>query len=407
MPLSPAAVLLLLGAAAPEPLSLHSVAMASGSTVPAPESGDPRPAPSGPCPKTITVGYQMDIPFGDDTPHSRARTLIDETFARSGLAVAFKRYPREGVAAGIVSGSVQLGVVAVAGVVSESTMDGSAVRHGKGLSSDQLIPTTNVRGVQALPIQHSGYSVVTRARQPDRVEAFLEHFEQGQLARWVWLAPGAVFGVFMLALSALALNLRRPTLTRAGNSTGAGPTQGKLIVGSINRVDAQLTAPRTAHWLLRTRGGRLFGIVWAAFGGWVAVLAIPGAAPGHHEPLSDDAIKLKGATEAAYPGSKILEYRHGKWRKCDRPFDCLEDYQKGHVAALAGDHDVLCQYAERFGAIRLVFDNGIAVPVLYALLLPEPANGEDEPCRQEIREALALALRRPLATKSPWESCGD
>ena len=426
MPLSPAVLLLVLGALITEP-----IAMASSATVAATESGSPpsttgaaeagkvgsgglagpssaEQAQSGKCPSTITVGYQRDIPFGDDAPRSMARTLIDETFANSGFNVAFERYPREALAASIVSGRVQLGVVAVAAIASQAAPEGPSSSENRRLSTDQLIPTTNVHGVEALPLALSSYSVVTRARQLNWIERLLERFEQGWLAQWLWLPLGAALGVLTLALCALALNLRLPSVTRTGNSTNSGPTQGQLIIGSVNRVDAQLTAlSRTGHWLLLTSGGRLFGIVWACFGAAVAALAIEGGASRNIQPLTDDAVKRSGAAEAAYPGSKILEYRHGKWRECDRPFDCLADYQQGHTAALAGDHDVLCQYAESFGALRLFFDDEIAVPVLYTLLLPEPEPGQGESCRRRIRDTVALALRRPMLAKSPWESCGD
>lgn len=335
----------------------------------------------------VTIGYQGGAPFGMQDPKTRASRLIDQAFPAERYERRFRQFHRSELRSAIQAGLADVGVVMVRAAL---TTEGE-------LPDDALLPTNGAREVQTLLVHPSGYSVVTSPRQ-------LGWSEELSRASMILIPLGAVAGVLALALCALLLNLRWPALSYARN----GGRRGELVIGSFNRLDPQLVAlSRTAHWLLQTKRGLLMAALWAALGACLTLLVIHGAAPIHEMPPSSPTHLLEGAMRAAYPGAELQELR-GEWSRCARPIDCLTNYRDEKVTAIAGDRDVVCHYA-RLSQMAVEFEPGIAVPLQYALLLPDPSSAGSTTAqsrRAMLRAALVDALQHVPPPTSPWASCG-
>jgi hypothetical protein len=120
--------------------------------------------------------------------------------------------------------------------------------------------------------------------------------------------------------------------------------------------------------------------------------------------LERDWRPLEGAELAAYPGRDIYELRDGRWKKCPRPYKCLHNYEQGVTQALAGDRDVLCRYEAQTHATVFDFMPDVAVPLLYALLLPSAAANPDTDAGT-IQDVLLAALQRETYSGSPFSAC--
>jgi hypothetical protein len=148
--------------------------------------------------------------------------------------------------------------------------------------------------------------------------------------------------------------------------------------------------------------GRLLTLIWAALGA-VLVVQLASSEDVVHAALQRDWQPLDGARLAAYPGRDIYEMRDGRWKKCPRPYKCLHNYQQGITQALAGDRDVLCRYEAQTHATVFEFVPDVAVPLLYALLLPSAAGAGTGDA--SVESMLLAALQHEAYSGSPFRPC--
>lgn len=382
--LSPSALLLVLAGASAHTTINEATSRSQGAaTGAALQEADVAPEAQ----RVVTIGYQDGAPFGATDAKPSVATVLEDAFPQDQYERRFLRFHRTELPGAIQNGLADIGVITVRATA--TTQD--------ELPEEALFPTTDVRNVQTLPIHPAGYAVVTRPRE-------LGWSEELSNASLFLIPLGGLLGVFALAACAFLLNFRLPAVTFGRPST----RQGELVIGSFNRVDPQLVAlSRTTHWLLQTTRGRVMAALWAVLGMALSLLLIHGAAPIDHGSVAPHDHLLEGPMRAAYPGSRLQELRD-EWSPCTRPSDCLTNYRSEKVTAIAGDRDLLCQYAE-LSQTRLEFQPGIAVPLQYALLLPKPGNIDSpgvEARRAALRAALVEALRRRPLPTSPWSPCG-
>jgi hypothetical protein len=206
----------------------------------------------------------------------------------------------------------------------------------------------------------------------------------------VLLPLGLLAGVVALTFSTYLLNFRLIRLDPAAPAS--------------TRIDPRLAGLRNAaHWMYAATSGRLLTLIWAALGA-VLVVQLVSSEDVVHAALQRDWQPIDGAKLAAYPGRDIYEMRDGRWKKCPRPYKCLHNYQQGVTQALAGDRDVLCRYEAQTHATVFEFMPDVAVPLLYALLLPsaQAGTGNDD---ASVASALLDALQHEAYSGSPFRAC--
>ncbi len=323
--------------------------------------------------RQIRIGVEPGIPLSGGEVETRAMRVLEHAFPRPCYELTFESRRREDLAAAIVKDQIDLGVLAVASAASYAE---------QGVAS---LPAAEGAGVDMLMLHPASYAVVSA--KPDAIPVA----RTGQLDFWVLLPGGLLAGVMLLALSAYFLNFRLPR-------------PGRWATRASVRIDPRLARLGSAtHWLYATSSGRLLGIIWAVLGG-VVMLQMASPTNVVDAALEPDWQPLEGATLAAYPGRDVYELRDGRWKKCPRPFKCLHNYERGQTLALAGDRDVLCRYAADTHAAELDFMPDVAVPLLYALMLPPAATARPTGA-QGLSSVLLEALQHEVYAGSPFRAC--
>jgi hypothetical protein len=323
--------------------------------------------------RQITVGYEPGIPLSGGEVETRAMRVLQYAFPKPCYALSLKSSRREDLAPSIVKGQIDIGVLGVP----------SAVSHPEpGVAS---LPAADTAGVDVVMLHPASYAVVSARR--DAAPAGIGHHTDV----WVLLPIGLLAGVLALAFSTYLLNFR---LVRLGIE--AAPASA--------RIDPRLARlGNTAHWMCKATSGRLLTLVWAVFGA-VLLEQLASSEDVVHAALQREWQPVDGAELAAYPGRDIYELRDERWKKCPRPYKCLHNYQQGVTQALAGDRDVLCRYEGQTHATVFEFTPDVAVPLLYALLLPSASAGgqSDAPSLQSV---LLDALQHEAYMGSPFRPC--
>jgi hypothetical protein len=323
--------------------------------------------------RQITVGYEPGIPLSGGQVETRAMRVLEYAFPKPCYTLSLKSSRREDLAPSIVKGQIDIGVLGVP----------SAVSHAEaGVTS---LPAADTAGVDVVMLHPASYAVVS-ARPEVAPAAAARHTDV-----WVLLPLGLLAGVVALAFSIYILNFR---LLRFGPA--AAPAS--------SRIDPRLARlGSTAHWMYAATSGRLLTLIWAVFGA-VLVVQLASSQDVVHAALQGEWRPLDGAQLAAYPGRDIYELRDERWKKCPRPYKCLHNYQQGVTQALAGDRDVLCRYEAQTHATVFEFMPDIAVPLLYALLLPSaPARGASD--ATSVQSVLLEALQHESYSGSPFRAC--
>lgn len=334
----------------------------------------PAPAPCPDGPTNILVGYEPGTPLIEAGNDSRALRVLRRAFPSPCFSLVLRSYRRADLAPTLVAGRLDVGVVGIAPAETYAA-------HGA-----TSLPARETEDVDTLMLHPASYSVVsTKPAAPSSATR--------RESPWLPIAGGALSGVLLLALCTYLLNFKLPRPSR-------------LFEQTRTRLDPRLTGPRGAlSWLVGSWSGRLLALVWAALGGTLSIEHLSSRAlTDQAEPKQRD--YRDGALLAAYPGREIYEFRNDRWQECPRPFHCLRNYENGHSLALAGDRDVLCHYAEETAAAALNFRPDVAVPMLYALLLPAAARGTGgaEGARA-AKAAILQALEQEPYPGSPWRAC--
>lgn len=332
-------------------------------------------APSGsPCPagtQAVTVGYEPGIPFSGGEVETRVLRVLKRAFPSPCYELSFDSYAREDLADSVVKGQLDIGVLGVASATSYAE---------RGVAS---LPAVHAPGVDVLMLHPASYSVVSA--KPEAAPT-----SGAPVSDMGLLVPiGALAGLSALVVCAYLLNFRLPRPRRR-------------VSAPSTRIDPRLVRlSGSLHWLYASTSGRVLGLIWALLG-TILVLEAASSEDVVQAALRSEWRPLRGAHLASYPGRDIYELRDGDWRKCARPFKCLQNYRQGDTLALAGDRDVLCRHAAETGAATLEFLPDIAVPLMYALLLrPKAEAAPGAP----LERLLLGALQTELYVGSPFRAC--
>jgi hypothetical protein len=300
--------------------------------------------------------------------------VLARAFPAPCFSLVLQSYRREDLAPSLVDGRLDVGIIGMASAVSYAE---------QGVTS---LPARQTEGVDTLMLHPASYSVVST--KPSATPSLIPR----PSSSWLLVPSGAFIGVVALCVCIYLLNFKLPRLDR-------------LSERARTQLDPRLTGlTHVTHWLYRSLSGRLLALLWAGLGALLTIQALStraltdAAAPGENQ-------YQRGAELAAYPGRDVYEYRNDRWKKCPRAFQCLVNYEQGDSQALAGDRDVLCQSAEETQATALSFRPEIAVPMLYALLLPKAARPLGGAGSASAKQAILQALAREPYTGSPWRPC--
>lgn len=336
--------------------------------------GTPEAPPASTCerpPRDVVVGYEPGTPLTERGDATRAMRVLESAFPAPCHRLVLRSYHRDDLAPSLSGGRIDLGVVGIPAAASHAA---------PGVTS---LPARQTEGVDTLMLHPASYSVVSTKATGSASSVTLAS------SPWLLIVGGALAGVALLTACLYLLNFRLPRFNR-------------LFVQATTRLNPGLTGlRRTLEWLYGNARGRLLTLLWAALGAAVSLQMLSARA------LMDEAAPAerdyqRGAELAAYPGRQIYELRDGRWKKCLRPFECLRNYEQGHTLALAGDRDVLCHFAEEHAA-ELSFRSDVAVPMLYAFLLP--AGPSEAAAAPSAKEAVLQALRAAPYAGSPWRPC--
>jgi len=348
-------------------------------------------------PTRVVVGYEPGIPRielrnemspakVDDT---RVARVLQRAFPKPCYEIEIKSLLREDLGQSVARGVVDVGV---AGIVS------AEVYARKELNS---MAQLELRDIETVLLAPASFSVVSSGAR----EASLQGEPMQVSSGWLRVPVGAAGGLLALLVCVFLLNYRLPRLDR-------------YFDRATRRLDPMLTGfLRTLEWVYGTASGRVFALLWIVLG----ILAYPpplaselkarkeqiehaltpgrGDAPPKDEPGLEEL--REGAEKAAYPGRDMYEFHSGRWMKCPRPFQCLTHYKENKSKALAGDRDLLCQYARDTQVTQLEFRPEIAVPLVYALLVRSAHGSEVASPTQRVLEA--LSDEKYLG--SPWRAC--
>ena len=350
-------------------------------TAPAVEAAGIAPAPPSPADgsckgpvQQIIVGYEPGIPLSGGALETRALRVLERAFPKPCHNLTLKSTRREDLAPDIVKGQIDVGVLGVPAAGSHAE---------KGVTS---LPAADTAGVDVVMLHPASYAVVSA--KPETTAAVTT----GSSDVWMLLPVGLVAGVVALAFSTYLLNFKL--------------ARGQALTPGHTRLDPRLARLSSAlHWMYAATSGRLLSIVWAALGAIVTV-QLASSRDVMHSALERDWQPIEGAELAAYPGRDIYELRDGRWKKCPRPYKCLHNYEQGVTQALAGDRDVLCRYEAQTHATVFEFMPDVAVPLLYALLLPAAAASPGA-AAGSIQDALLEALRHEPYSGSPFSPCAS
>jgi hypothetical protein len=342
--------------------------------VPGSPTSLPAPASCEGPPENVRVGYEPGTPPARGGNDTRAMRVLSRAFPPPCFSLVLQSYRREDLAPSLVAGRIDVGIIGVASAASYAE---------QGVTS---LPARQTQGVDTLMLHPASYSVVST--QPTATPSVIPR----PSSSWLLVPGGALVGVAALCCCVYLLNFKLPRLDR-------------LSERARTQLDPRLTGlAHVTHWLYRSLSGRLLALLWAGLGALLALQTLSAraltdaAAPGESQ-------YQRGAELAAYPGRDVYEFRNDHWKKCPRAFQCLVNYEQGNSQALAGDRDVLCRAAEETQATALSFRPEIAVPMMYALLLPnatKPLGGAGSP---SAKEAILQALAREPYTGSPWRPC--
>lgn len=355
-------------------VTVASMSGALGSLLPGGADSLPSPAP-GRCeagPTSVLVGYEPGAPLTEAGNDSRALRVLRSAFPPPCFNLVLRSFRREDLAPTVVAGRLDVGVIGIAS---------AATYAAHGTTS---LPAQETENVDTLMLHPASYSVVS-------IKAAPSHATPARRP-WLLLTGGALSGVALLTSCAYLLNFKLPRPRR-------------WFEQARKQLDPRLTGLRGAlGWVFGSASGRLLALLWGALGATLSFQHLSARAlTDEAEPKQQD--YLGGAEMAAYPGRNIYEFRNRGWKKCLRPFQCLRNYDRGDTLALAGDRDVLCHFAAETGAAALEFRSDIAVPMLYALLLPTQAASEATGAFPSAKTAILRALQREPYSGSPWRAC--
>lgn len=321
--------------------------------------------------RQVVVGFEPGIPLSGGEIETRALRVLERAFPKPCNSLTLKSTRREDLAPNIIKGQIDVGVLGVPAAGSHAA---------KGVTS---LPAADTAGVDVVMLHPASYAVVSAKPTTTQVVT-AAHTDV-----WLLLPCGLLAGLVTLAFSTYLLNFRL--------------ARGPDLAPGHTRIDPRLARLGNAlHWMYAATSGRLLSLLWAALG---AILTVQLASTQDvvQAALGRDWHPLEGAELAAYPGRDIYELRDGRWKKCPRPYKCLHNYEQKITQALAGDRDVLCRYEAQTHATLFEFVPDVAVPLLYALLLPSDSGGTDD--GNSIQDVLLEALQHEPYSGSPFSPC--
>lgn len=320
----------------------------------------------------IIAGYEPGIPLAGGEVKTRALRVLERAFPEPCYSLTLTSMRREDLAPSIVKGKIDVGVVTIPAASSFTDRQVN------------VLPASDDAGVDLVMLQPASYSVVAAKRE------VLEELASDHASAWLLLPLGVLAGVVSLVFSTYLLNFR----VARGPDVALGHT----------RIDPRLARLGSAvHWMYSATSGRLLSAIWAGLGA-ILVVQLASTEDVVHAALERNWRPLDGAEQAAYPGRDIYELREEHWTKCSQPYECLHNYQRGVTQALAGDRDVLCRYEAQSHSTTFEFVDDVAVPLLYALLLPPAATSAPTAARS-IEDRVIEALRLEPYAGSPFSAC--
>jgi len=326
-------------------------------------------------PQHLIIGYEPGIPLQGGAVETRAFRVLERAFPDACYEKTLTSMRREDLAPSIVKGKIDVGIVALPAASQFTDKDVN------------MLPAADDAGVDVVMLQPASYAVVAAKRETKEAMT-IDHPN-------VWLFPplGLLAGVVSLVFVTYLLNFR---VARGPDTTPAH-----------TRIDARLARLGSAfHWMYSATSGRLLSVIWGALG-----LTLISKLMTNHDVVETTTrgIDLKarlGAEQAAYPGRDIYELRDDQWTKCSQPYKCLQNYQKDVTLALAGDRDVLCRFQGESRSTQLEFVDEVAIPILYAFLLP-PATDDPAPQQGSVGDRVLGALRNEPYVGSPFSACPE
>lgn len=347
---------------------------AAGLPPPEPSRGDAPESCSGE-PQHVVIGYEPGIPLQGGAVETRAMRVLDRAFPDACYEMTLTSMRREDLAPSIVKGKIDVGIVALPAASKFTEKDVN------------MLPAADDAGVDVVMLQPASYAVVAAKRET------MQDMTTDHTNVWLFVPLGLLAGVVSLIFVTYLLNFR----------VARGPD----VTPAHTRIDPRLARLGSAvHWMYSATSGRLLSVIWSVLGVTLISKLVSTHDVVEATARRVDLNSLEGAEQAAYPGRDIYELRDEHWTKCTQPYKCLQNYQKDVTLALAGDRDVLCRYQGESRSTQLEFVNDVAIPILYAFLLP-PSTTSSPAEQTSIGDRVVDALRNEPNLGSPFGSCPE
>ena len=326
-------------------------------------------------PQHLIIGYEPGIPLQGGAVETRAMRVLERAFPEACYEMTLTSMRREDLAPSIVKGKIDVGIVALPAASRFTEKDVN------------MLPAADDAGVDVVMLQPASYAVVA-AKRETMAEMTSEHANA-----WLFVPLGLLAGVVSLVFVTYLLNFR----------VARGPD----VTPAHTRIDPRLARLGSAvHWMYSATSGRLLSVIWSVLGVTLISKIVLTHDVVEATARRIDLNSLEGAEQAAYPGRDIYELRDEHWTKCSQPYKCLQNYQRDVTLALAGDRDVLCRYQGESRSTKLEFVDEVAIPILYAFLLP-PATTSAPAEQSSIGDRVVEALRREPNLGSPFGPCPE
>jgi hypothetical protein len=323
----------------------------------------------------VIIGYEPGIPLQGGAVETRAMRVLERAFPDGCYERTLTSMRREDLAPSIVKGKIDVGIVALPAASRFTDKDVN------------MLPAADDAGVDVVMLQPASYAVVAAKRET------MEEMTSDHPSVWMFVPLGLLAGVVTLVFVTYLLNFR----------VARGPD----VTPAHTRIDPRLARLGSAvHWMYSATSGRLLSVIWSVLGVTLISKLVMTHDVVEATARRVDLNSLEGAAQAAYPGRDIYELRNEHWTKCSQPYKCLQNYQSNVTLALAGDRDVLCRYQGESRSTKLEFVDEVAIPILYAFLLPPAAtSAPDEPT--SVGDRVVDALRNEPNLGSPFGACPE